>query len=59
MKGGDTWKIEGVREAITAGEQALVVNTDEGTQIHLEVRLSPREREVLLAGGTLEFLRGA
>jgi aconitate hydratase len=54
---GDTWKIGGVREAITAGEQALVVNTDDGTQIELEIRLSPREREVLLAGGMLKFLR--
>jgi aconitate hydratase len=54
---GDTWKIEGVREPIAAGEQTLVVNTDDGTKIELE--LSPREREVLLAGGTLKFLRGA
>ena len=56
---GDTLKIEGVREAITAGEQTLVVNTDDGTEISLEIRLSPREREVLLAGGTLNFLRSA
>jgi aconitate hydratase len=56
---GDTWKIEGVRELIAAGEQTLVVNTDDGTKIELEIRLSPREREVLLAGGTLKFLRGA
>jgi aconitate hydratase len=56
---GDTLKIEGVREAITAGEQTLVLNTDGGTEISLEIRLSPREREVLLAGGTLNFLRSA
>jgi aconitate hydratase len=56
---GDTWKIEGVREPIAAGEQTLMVNTDDGTKIELEIRLSPREREVLLAGGTLKFLRGA
>src|SRR5215213_3146835 len=56
---GDIWKIEGVREPIAAGEQTLVVNTDDGTKIELEIRLSPREREVLLAGGTLKFLRGA
>src|SRR5215216_4898254 len=56
---GDTWKIEGVREPIAAGEQTLVVNTDDGTKIELEIRLSPRERKVLLAGGTLKFLRGA
>src|SRR5919107_1119928 len=56
---GDTLKIEGVRELIAAGEQTLVVNTDDGTKIELEIRLSPREREVLLAGGTLKFVRGA
>jgi hypothetical protein len=56
---GDAWKIEGVREAIAAGEQTLVVNTDDGTKIELQIRLSPREREVLLAGGTLKFFRGA
>jgi aconitate hydratase len=56
---GDTWKIEGVRESIAVGEQTLVVHTDDGTKIELEIRLSPREGEVLLAGGTLKFLRGA
>ena len=56
---GDTWKFEGVREPIAAGEQTLVVNTDDGTKLELEIQLSPREREVLLAGGTLKFLRGA
>jgi aconitate hydratase len=56
---GDEWRIEGVRKAVTAGEQTLLVNTDDGTEISLEIRLSPREREVLLAGGTLKFLRGA
>ena len=56
---GDRWKIEGVRETITAGGQTLVVNTDDETKISLEIRLSPREREVLLAGGTLNFLRSA
>ncbi|HEU4846957.1 MAG TPA: aconitate hydratase, partial [Rubrobacteraceae bacterium] len=56
---GDRWKIEGVRETITAGGQTLVVNTDDEREISLEIRLSPREREVLLAGGTLNFLRSA
>ena len=59
VKGGDEWKIKDVRKAVTAGEQTLAVNTDDGTEISLEIRLSPREREVLLAGGTLKFWRGA
>jgi aconitate hydratase len=56
---GHTWKIEGLREAVTAGERTLRVNNYDGTEIGLEIRLSPREREVLLAGGTLRFLRCA
>jgi aconitate hydratase len=56
---GDEWKLEGVREAVTSGEQTLTVNSNDGAEICLEIRLSTREREVLLAGGTLKFLRGA
>src|ERR671916_266193 len=52
---GDEWKIEGVRKVVTAGEYTLLENTDDGTEISLEIRQSPREREVLLAGGTLKF----
>src|SRR5215217_7909513 len=54
---GDEWKIEGVREAITADEQALTAHSNDGVEIKLDIKLSPREREVLLAGGTLKFLR--
>ena len=54
---GDEWKIGGVREAITADEQALTANSNDGVEIKLDIKLSPREREVLLTGGTLKFLR--
>ena len=53
---GDAWRIGAVREAVEAGETRLVVKGD-GGEISLEVRLSPREREILLAGGTLRYLR--
>ena len=53
---GDTWKIEGAREAIEAGESRLVAQSDGGEDIALEASLLPREREVLLAGGTLKRL---
>ncbi len=56
---GDGWKIEGVRGAVAAGEQKLTAKGKDGAEIELEVRLSPREREVLLSGGTLKFLRDA
>jgi len=54
---GDGWKIEGVREALADGETGLVIESDAGEEIRVEARLLPREREVLLAGGMLEYLR--
>jgi aconitate hydratase len=55
---GDEWSIADVRETIEAGETLLFAKGDDGSEIRLEARLLPREREVLLAGGTLEHLRG-
>jgi aconitate hydratase len=55
---GDEWSIQDVREAIAAGKQTLTVNTNNGAEIELEVKLSPRECEVVLSGGILKFLRG-
>jgi aconitate hydratase len=54
---GDEWDIEGVRETIGAGETLLYAKGNAGREIRLEARLLPREREVLLAGGTLKHLR--
>jgi aconitate hydratase len=54
---GDTWRIEGVREAVAASKSTLTAGRNDGTEIGLEIRLSPREREVLLAGGMLKYLR--
>jgi aconitate hydratase len=54
---GDEWSIQGVREAVAAGKQTLTVNTNDGAEIELEIKLSPREREVLLPGGSLKLLR--
>jgi aconitate hydratase len=54
---GDTWKIEGVRETIANREMRLVAKSDAGSEIELEARLLPREREILLSGGMLKHLR--
>jgi aconitate hydratase len=54
---GDTWRIKGVREAVAAGKSTLTASRDDGTEIGLETRLSPRERAVLLFGGMLKHLR--
>jgi aconitate hydratase len=54
---GDEWRIEGVRGAVDSGKSGLSAG-NEGGEIRLEARLAPREREVLLAGGVLKYLRG-
>jgi aconitate hydratase len=55
-KQGDAWKIEAVRETVEAGETGLLAKRDSGEEIELEARLLPRERGILLAGGTLKYL---
>jgi aconitate hydratase len=57
VRQGDTWRIEAAREVIASGETKLVAKGDAGREIELEARLLPREREILLAGGMLEYLR--
>lgn len=54
---GDTWTIEGAREVIASGGTKLVAKSDAEREIELETHLLPREREVLLAGGMLKYLR--
>jgi aconitate hydratase len=53
----DTWTIEGVRDAVEAGEEQLVARVEGGGSIALRAALSGREREVLLAGGLRNLVR--
>jgi aconitate hydratase len=55
---GDTWTIERVRDAVEAGEEDLVARVEGGGEIAVRAVLSPREREVLLAGGLRNLVRG-
>jgi aconitate hydratase len=54
---GETWRIESVREVVLAQETILAAKSDAGREIELEARLLPREREILVAGGMLKYLR--
>lgn len=54
---GDTWNIENLREAVESRSSELVAQSDSGEEIRLEARLLSRERNVLLADGTLKYLR--
>jgi hypothetical protein len=54
---GDAWRIESACEAIASGGTELVAKGGAGGEIKLEARLLLREREILLSGGTLKYLR--
>ena len=54
---GETWRIESVREVVSAQEPILTAKSDAGREIEVEARLLARERETLVAGGTLKYLR--
>jgi aconitate hydratase len=56
---GDRWTIEGIREAIVAGHSSFTCDSDSGHRFELTLDLLPRERETLLAGGTLRYLRSS
>jgi 3-isopropylmalate dehydratase small subunit len=49
---GDKWALPGVRAAVESGAAAL-----DGGPVPLELPLSVREREILLAGGLLAYTR--
>jgi aconitate hydratase len=48
---GDEWRIAGVRAAVETGETTLL------STVPLELRLTAREREILLAGGLVAYAR--
>jgi hypothetical protein len=43
---------------VSAQEAILAATSDAGREIELEARLLPREREILVAGDMLKYLRG-
>jgi aconitate hydratase len=58
LETGETLVIRGIRETIAAGEDSLTVEVKgKGIQFLAGFDLSPREREVLLAGGVTNWIR--
>jgi aconitate hydratase len=58
VRQGDVWEIKGVRAALERGAERLVAHlVKNGRELELVARLSPREREVLLAGGLIAWLK--
>ncbi len=53
---GDSIKIHGFREAVSGSDRAYLT-LDNGERIPLVLNLSDRQREILLAGGTLNYTK--
>jgi aconitate hydratase len=54
---GEHLKIDNLHQALQTGEHILVANKDRGVQVPTVLDVSPRLREVLLAGGTLNHTK--
>jgi aconitate hydratase len=54
---GDKLEIPNIRELIKKGEVLTVKNKSKGTDFEVEYNLSDRQREIILAGGTLSFMK--
>jgi aconitate hydratase len=55
---GQTWRISRVR-AIAEGEDEIPVETEAGDEFFVTHDLLPREREIVVAGGLIRYLREA
>jgi len=56
---GDRLRIERLRGGLAAGEPLAVVNERTGARFVVRCPLTPRERNILLAGGLLAYSRAA
>ncbi|MHA1409780.1 MAG: aconitate hydratase [Candidatus Odinarchaeia archaeon] len=57
---GDKLKIENVREILSKGENKFkIMNETKNEVIHVKCDLSPRLREILLAGGLLNYVKNS
>ena len=54
---GDAIEIEGLAESVKSASEALLVNRTNGAVAKLTLNLSPRQREMLLAGGCLNYTK--
>src|SRR5919197_2942257 len=57
---GQTWTLPDVRSELERGDELITARIeDTGDEIKLRHDLAPKEREILVAGGLLSYLRGA
>jgi len=58
VEAGDELQIEGLTQAVASGQTVSVRNVTQGVDVECDVRLAPRQRDVLAAGGLLNYTRG-
>src|SRR3989304_3627863 len=56
---GDRLKIEGLRARLAVEEPLTVLNARSGAKFTVRCPLTPRERDILLAGGLLPYTKAA
>jgi aconitate hydratase len=54
---GDTLRIPDVRSIIEKGDKLIAVDESKGAKFELAYELSDRERDIILAGGTLAYMK--
>jgi aconitate hydratase len=54
---GDTLILENIREQIKSGDELLLKNKTANTLIRVKVALSERQKDIMLAGGLLNYTR--
>jgi aconitate hydratase len=54
---GDEIYIEGFKNAIENSDKAILVNKNNGARVELNLNFTERQREILLAGGTLNYTK--
>jgi aconitate hydratase len=57
VKQGDRLQIQDIRRRVKQGETLICKNITENVQFEVEYDLTERQKEILLAGGTLEYIR--
>ena len=50
-------EISNIRTKIKEGKPVIVKNKTKGTEFEVEYTLSDRQKEIILAGGTLAFMK--
>ncbi len=58
LEQGDEWEIADVHAALRAGRSLTVRNLTQGTAFEATCSLTPRQVEIVLAGGLLNYVKG-